>query len=266
MSVTGEVDFHRFFQYLDLDAEDREREAAEKRKIDQFRGDTPFILLRSLRGYLPADKSSQNYARKHQLKVIGEESDTEVNVEDEDDKTPAEYRCVALIQKGPILHTIGTVGFTVAEYFYGNLRVKPVRTSQVIVSVHHAEIWSKHNPNKERLRAEGWSLDLETLEDHIKYRSVAVSTPLPFYIRTQWEDYVRLARLSPFQHAIVSDPNFVSCIDSCYKYLINTCGEIKHLKWNEFLEVRGLKGDEVTAPFPAVRSSFSSHTDLWDLV
>jgi hypothetical protein len=222
--------------------------------------------LKSLRGFHPADKQSQKYSRKLQFRIKGEESDNGVNVEEEEDKTPAEYRCVAVIQEGPILHTLGRVGFTVAEYFYGNLRVKPVRTSKGIVSVHHAESWSKYHPHKEQLEREGWSLDLETIEDHIEFRSVAIAKPLAFYIRAHWEDSVRLARLSQFQHAIISDPDFVSCSDSCYKYLINTCGEIKHLKWNEFLEIRGLKIDEVTAPFPAIRSSFSSHTDLWDLV
>lgn len=99
MSVTGGVDYDRFFRCLDLDAKEREQEAAEKRKIEQIRGDTPFILLNSLRGFQPADKASQNYSRKLQFKVKGEESDNEVNVLKEDDKTPAEYRFVAVIQK-----------------------------------------------------------------------------------------------------------------------------------------------------------------------
>ena len=147
--------------------------------------------------------------------------------------------------------------------------VYPIR-KQDIVSVHHASFWyipesgSIHpTPGKQYITI------LDSIDEHIKYRDESSCKILDYLISPENKEDIRKARRSPLIHEIVEEENYTPIVHRCYSYLINHQAEIVHLKWNDFLLNRGLKKEEVTAPFPIIeeRCVFSSiNTNLWDLV
>lgn len=243
-----------------------EEERREAYDLQVIRNNSiPLILLRDIEA---VDKPTSAY------KLVREQQEQEV--EEKPEAASTSYIIEAVIEEGPILHSLGRVGFTVKEFFtVTDYYIKPLPTvlptcKQGIVSVHHASYWYITEPGSQHpTPGKKYITILDSIDEHIKYRDEASAHFLTYLISPESKEDIRKARLSPLTHEIVEEENYIPIVHRLYSYLINQQANFVHLKWNNFLLNRDLKKEETSAPFPSIekRCVFSSiSTDLWDLV
>jgi hypothetical protein len=271
--MSDEFDFKKFISCVTFTATENLKKELEKSWILSVNANR--IPLEACIYPAAIDCPSKAYAEKllqdkeKVEEILPDKEKVEIDVVEEKAFGKLSYHCKPVIREGPILHIIGEVGFTVAEYFSGDPTFKHQRKTD-IVTVRHAYDWSIIDPDlNESNQPLCDYISLETERELVQYHNIAIAQQLPYYIHEKNQVLVRLARLDPLPHEIVSG----SCIRKfetlrwgAYSFLLNNTN-INHLKWTKFLEIRGLKKEEVTIPFPFVElTCFKSCDHIWSVV
>ena len=222
MSQQG-IDFNRLLSCIEFTVNDYLKDHLEKVRIANINNNR--IPLESCIYPLAIDWPSKAYSKK-----ILQEEEEEV----EKSVVTNSYRCEALVEEGPILHTLGRVGFSIAEYFTGDLSIKHQRQrTSDIVTIHHAFCWCIPDPEDTDNPTDS-CIELETETDLLRYRSIARAFQLPYHIKFTQYKAVRLARLDPLSHEIFRDYRLCDIRSwSIYDYL-RANPNIPHLKWIEY--------------------------------